>query len=164
MRTRNILLLIAAVLAAGGLWFATLDKETRGLLAVLPTNADVLSWRQDQREAAFRAMDRLPFLATAAIITPSPLPLTLPIGEPLEIPGLDEYMAAQGTAGLVIVQDGKIRLERYGLGFDAAGRWTSFSVAKSFTSTLVGAAIQDGHIDSLEDKVSRYIPGLRGSA
>ncbi len=164
MRTRNVLLLLAAVLAAGGLWFATLDKETRGLLAVLPTNADVLSWRQDQREAAFRAMDRLPFLATAAIITPSPVPLTLPIGEPLEIPGLDEYMAAQGTAGLVIVQDGKIRLERYGLGFDAAGRWTSFSVAKSFTSTLVGAAIQDGHIDSLEDKVSRYIPGLRGSA
>lgn len=164
MRTRNVLLLLAAVLVAGGLWFATLDKETRGLLAVLPTNADVLSWRQDQREAAFRAMDRLPFLATAAIITPSPLPLTLPIGEPLDIPGLDEYMAAQGTAGLVIVQDGKIRLERYGLGFDAAGRWTSFSVAKSFTSTLVGAAIQDGHIDSLEDKVSRYIPGLRGSA
>jgi CubicO group peptidase (beta-lactamase class C family) len=164
MRIRNVLLLLAAVLAAGGLWFATLDKETRGLLAVLPTNADVLSWRQDQREAAFRAMDRLPFLATAAIITPSPLPLTLPIGEPLDIPGLDEYMAAQGTAGLVIVQDGKIRLERYGLGFDAAGRWTSFSVAKSFTSTLVGAAIQDGHIDSLEDKVSRYIPGLRGSA
>ena len=164
MRTRNVLLLLAAVLAAGGLWFATLDKETRGLLAVLPTNADVLSWRQDQREAAFRAMDRLPFLATAAIITPSPVPLTLPIGEPLEIPGLDEYMAAQGTAGLVIMQDGRIRLERYGLGFDAAGRWTSFSVAKSFTSTLVGAAIQDGHIDSLEDKVSRYIPGLRGSA
>jgi len=164
MRTRNILLLIAAVLAAGGLWFATLDKETRGLLAVLPTNADVLSWRQDQREAAFRAMDRLPMLATAAVITPSPVPLSLPMGEPLDIPGLDEYMAAQGTAGLVILQDGKIRLERYGLGFDAAGRWTSFSVAKSFTSTLVGAAIQDGHIDSLEDKVSRYIPGLRGSA
>jgi len=164
MRTRNILLLIAAVLAAGGLWFATLDKETRGLLAVLPTNADVLSWRQDQREAAFRAMDRLPMLATAAVITSSPVPLSLPMGEPLDIPGLDDYMAAQGTAGLVILQDGKIRLERYGLGFDAAGRWTSFSVAKSFTSTLVGAAIQDGHIDSLEDKVSRYIPGLRGSA
>ncbi|MEY4356867.1 MAG: hypothetical protein RL469_193, partial [Pseudomonadota bacterium] len=75
-----------------------------------------------------------------------------------------EYMTRQNTAGLVIVQDGKIRLERYGLGFDADGRWTSFSVAKSFTSTLVGAAIQDGYISSLEDKVSRYIPDLRGSA
>lgn len=165
MRIRKIALWAAAALvAAGGLWYASLDKETRGLLAALPTNADVLSWRQDQRDAAFRAMDRLPLLATAAVITPSPSPLSLPLGEPLEIPGIDEYMAAQHTAGLVILQDGKIRFERYGQGFDAAGRWTSFSVAKSFTSTLVGAAIQDGHIGSLEDKVSQYIPGLRGSA
>jgi CubicO group peptidase (beta-lactamase class C family) len=64
----------------------------------------------------------------------------------------------------VILQDGKVRLEKYGLGFDAKGRWTSFSVAKSFTSTLVGAAIQDGYIKSLDDKVSLYIPDLRGSA
>ena len=165
MRLRTIVLAaIAALVIAGGLWFASLDKETRGLLAALPTNADVLSWRQGQRDAAFRAMDRLPLLATAATITPSPTPLSLPRGEPLEIPGIDEFMAEERTAGLVILQDGKIRFERYGLDFDATGRWTSFSVAKSFTSTLVGAAIQDGYIDSLEDKVSRYIPGLRGSA
>jgi CubicO group peptidase (beta-lactamase class C family) len=165
MRKRIV---VAAALAAlalgGGVWFAGLDKETRGLLAALPTNRDVLGWRQDQREAAFRAMDRVPLLAKAAPITASPTPLALPAGRPLVIPGIDEYMATQQTAGLVIVQDGKVRFERYGLGFDAAGRWTSFSVAKSFTSTLVGAAIQDGYIQSLEDKVSRYIPGLRGSA
>lgn len=88
----------------------------------------------------------------------------MPAGEPLDVPGIDDYMARQNTAGLVLVQDGKIRLERYGLGFDAQGHWTSFSVAKSFTSTLVGAAIQDGCISSLEDKVSRYIPDLRGSS
>jgi CubicO group peptidase (beta-lactamase class C family) len=73
-------------------------------------------------------------------------------------------MTDQHTAGLVILQDGKIRFERYGQDFDAEGRWTSFSVAKSFTSTLVGAAVQDGYIKSLEDKVSQYIPDLRGSA
>ena len=73
-------------------------------------------------------------------------------------------MASQRAAALVIVQDGKVRFERYGLGFDAAGRWTSFSVAKSFTSTLVGAAIQDGAIKSLDDKVSQYVPDLKGSA
>lgn len=155
---------IAALAVGGGVWFASLDKETRGLLAALPTNRDVLGWRQDQREAAFRAMDRLPVLAKAARVTASPTPLPLPAGRPLVIPGIDAYMATQQTAGLVIVQDGKVRFERYGLGFDASGRWTSFSVAKSFTSTLVGAAIQDGYIQSLEDKVSRYIPGLRGSA
>ncbi len=149
---------------AGVLWFASLDKETRGLLGALPTDRDVLSWKQEQRDAAFRAMDRIPLLAKASTMTPSPTPLALPAGPPLEIPGIDAYMAEQNTAGLVILQDGKVRFERYGLGFDAAGRWTSFSVAKSFTSTLVGAAIQDGYIGSLEDKVSQYIPDLRGSA
>ena len=165
MRTRHLVLAtLAAVLAAGGAWYASLDKETRGLLAALPTDRDVLSWKQSQREAAFRAMDRMPVLAKASSVTASPTPLPLPAGKTLEIPGIDEYLRQQNTAGLVILQDGRVRFERYGLGFDAAGRWTSFSVAKSFTSTLVGAAIQDGHIKSLEDKVSAYLPGLRGSA
>lgn len=158
------LALLGVAVLAGGLWFTSLDKETRGLLAALPTDRDVLSWKQDQREAAFRAMDRLPLLAKASTISASPKPLPLPTGQPLEIPGVEAYMTRQNTAGLVILQDGKLRFERYGLGFDAAGRWTSFSVAKSFTSTLVGAAIQDGYIGSLEDKVSQYIPDLRGSA
>lgn len=156
--------LAAAVLLAGGLWYASLDRETRGVLGNMPTDADVLSWSIPQRDAAFRAMDRLPVLAKSNAIAPSGQPLPLPAGKPLALPGLDEYLAGQRVAGIVIIQDGKVRLERYGLDFDAKGRWTSFSVAKSFTSTLVGAAIQDGHIKSLEDKVSTYIPDLRGSA
>lgn len=165
MRKRTIGLgLVAALLLGAGGWYASLDKETRGLLAAMPTNADVLGWSVPQRDAAFRAMDRLPVLAKARTIAPGPRALPLPPGKPLAIPGLDAYIASQRIAGLVIVQDGKVRLERYGLGFDAKGRWTSFSVAKSFTSTLVGAAVQDGAIRSLEDKVSQYVPDLRGSA
>jgi CubicO group peptidase (beta-lactamase class C family) len=76
---------------------------------------------------------------------------------------MDAYFEDQRLAGLIVLQDGAIRYERYGLGFDATGRWTSFSVAKSFTSTLVGAAIRDGHIASLSDPVTRYIPDLAGS-
>lgn len=165
MRKRTIALgaLVAALLAGGG-WYASLDQETRGLLAAMPTNRDVLMWQQDQRDAAFRAMDRLPVLATASEIAPSTTPLPLPQGKPLTIPGVDDYMARQRAAGIVILQDGKVRFEKYGLGFGPDGRWTSFSVAKSFTSTLVGAAIQEGYIKSLEDKVSQYIPGLKGSA
>jgi CubicO group peptidase (beta-lactamase class C family) len=165
MRIRTILSGgLAAALLAGGVWYAQLDAETRGILAHLPTNADVLGWSQPQRDAAFRAMDRLPVLAEAASIAPSTTPLALPPGKPLVLPGIDAVLAGQRIAGLVILQDGKVRLERYGLGFDANGRWTSFSVAKSFTSTLVGAALQDGAIKSLDDKVSAYIPDLRGSA
>ena len=165
MKKRSIALgAIAAVLVAGGGYYASLDKETRGLLAAMPTDRDVLMWKQDQRDAAFRAMDRLPILAKASTIAPAAQPLPLPQGQPLNIPGIEQYMAGQRSAGIVILQDGKVRFERYGLDFDANGRWTSFSVAKSFTSTLVGAAIQDGYIKSLDDKVSEYIPGLRGSA
>ncbi len=165
MRKRtNGVAVAGAILLAGGAWYASLDKETRGVLAAMPTNADVLSWSVDQRDAAFRAMDRLSVLAEAAEIAPSPTPLALPAGRPLAIPGIDSYLAGQRAAGLVILHDGKVRFERYGLDFDADGRWTSFSVAKSFTSTLVGAAIADGAIKSLEDKVSQYIPDLRGSA
>ena len=165
MRKRTIALgAAAALLAAGGGWYASLDKETRGLLAAMPTDRDVLMWKQDQRDAAFRAMDRLPVLAEARTFPAAKTPTPLPAGQPLSIPGFDKYAKDQRLAGIVILQDGKVRFEHYGLGFDAKGRWTSFSVAKSFTSTLVGAAIKDGKIKSLEDKVSQYVPGLRGSA
>ncbi|MEI6640580.1 MAG: serine hydrolase [Novosphingobium sp.] len=165
MRKRTVGLLAVAVTALAGLgWFASLDAETRGLLAALPTNRDVLMWTVPQRDAAFRAMDRLPVLAEAREIAPSDKPLPRPAGRPLTIPGVEAYMKSQRAAGLVILQDGKVRFERYGLGFGPTGRWTSFSVAKSFTSTLVGAAIKDGYIRSLDDKVSQYIPDLRGSA
>ncbi|WP_298192190.1 serine hydrolase [Novosphingobium sp.] len=165
MRKRTMGLIAAGALGlAGAGWYASLDAETRGLLAALPTNRDVLMWSVPQRDAAFRAMDRLPVLAEAREIAPSDKPLPLPAGRPLTIPGIEAYMASQRAAGLVIVQDGKLRFERYGLGFGPKGRWTSFSVAKSFTSTLVGAAIKDGFIKSLDDKVSQYIPDLKGSA
>jgi CubicO group peptidase (beta-lactamase class C family) len=166
MKLRKIALgaLVALVVVGAVGWFS-LDKETRGLLATLPTNRDVLFWSQPQRDAAFRAFDRLPILAKSHVIpagnTPRPLPASAPLKLPLDV---DEYMAGQRAAGLVIVHDGRIRLERYGLGFDAAGRWTSFSVAKSMTSTLVGAALRDGAIKSLDDKVSDYLPEMKGSA
>jgi len=73
------------------------------------------------------------------------------------------FMEASDVAGLLVVRDGKILLEQYALGFDQNSRWTSFSVAKSFTSTLVGAAIADHSITSIDDPVTRYLPGLKGS-
>jgi len=77
---------------------------------------------------------------------------------------VDDYMKANNTSGVLILKDGKIVLERYGLGRKPEDRWTSFSVAKSVTSTLVGAAIQDGKIKSLSAPVTDYIPDLKGSA
>ncbi|MDR0214079.1 MAG: beta-lactamase family protein [Comamonas sp.] len=156
-------LAVVGAVAVGG-WFS-LDKETRGLLATAPTNRDVLFWTQPQRDAAFRAMDRIPLLAKSHVVPASGTASPLPPGPPLKLQSdVDAYMAGQRSAALLVVHEGKLRLERYGLGFDGTGRWTSFSVAKSFTSTLVGAAVKDGFIQSLDDKVSIYIPELKGSA
>jgi len=156
-------LVTLAVAGAAG-WFS-LDKETRGFLAAAPTNRDLLFWSERQRDAAFRALDRLPLLAKARVVPAGGTPLPLPAGAPLKLAvDVDGFMAGQRSAALLIVHDGKLRLERYGLDFGAEGRWTSFSVAKSITATLVGAAIRDGHIRSMDDQVSDYIPQMRGSA
>jgi len=164
-KSKLALALLAAVVVAGTAGWFSLDKETRGLIAAMPTNRDVLFWSQPQRDAAFRALDRLPVLAKARAVPTGGNTTPLSPGPPLRLPlDVDAYMAGQRSAALLVVHNGKLRLERYGLGFDGQGRWTSFSVAKSFTSTLVGAAIRDGHIRSLDDKVSEYIPQMKGSA
>ncbi|URW76849.1 beta-lactamase family protein [Sphingomonas donggukensis] len=125
--------------------------------------AEVLFWSQAQRDANFPHMEALfPGHVVKAGRRVHPL---LP-GRPLALPAaeVDAFIAAQNVAGLIVLQDGKIRLERYARGLTAEGRWTSFSVAKSFTSTLVGAAIRDGFIASVDEPVTRYIPELAGSA
>jgi CubicO group peptidase (beta-lactamase class C family) len=140
---------------------APASSETAGKM---PKDGDVLFWTQDQRDAAFRTMETAPTMEVNTVKAGGPV-YSLPQGKPIDL-GLDvdAYMAKQRNAGLIIVQDGKVRFEKYALGFSAAGRWTSFSVAKSFTSALVGAAVKDGYIKSLDDKVTVYIPSLKGSA
>ena len=157
-------LLLILVVGAGIGWFS-LDKEARGLLATLPTNRDILFWSEKQRDAAFRAMDRIALLAKWRTAAPSAQARPLPPGPQLLLPlDIDAYLQEQHGAAVLIVHKGQLRLERYGLGFDGSGRWTSFSVAKSFTSTLVGAALKDGAIRSMDDKVSAYITDMKGSA
>ncbi|MGZ8258943.1 MAG: serine hydrolase domain-containing protein [Caldimonas sp.] len=166
MKVRKFAIGLLVALAVAGIagWFS-LDAETRGFVAALPTNRDVLFWSQSQRDAAFRALDRLPVLAKSRVVAAGGTTTPLTPGPPLKLAlDVDAYMAGQRSAALLVVHDGKLRLERYGLGFDGNGRWTSFSVAKSITSTLVGAAIRDGHIRSMDDKVSDYIADMKGSA
>lgn len=166
MKLRKIAVgLVAILVVAGSAAWLSLDRETRALLATFPTNSDLLFWNERQRDAAFRALDRLPILAKSRVVPAGGTPRPLPPGPPLKLSlDVDTWMAGQRSAAVVVLHDGRLRLERYGLGFDANGRWTSFSVAKSITATLVGAAIRDGHIRSMDDKVSDYIADMKGSA
>ncbi|MFO7704796.1 MAG: serine hydrolase [Halopseudomonas sp.] len=160
-----IISIVVLLLLGGGLFWATADKDMRRLALNFPTNTDVLFWSMPQRDAAFRVLDRLPVLSESRVIAAGENAYPLPEGAPLDIGmDVDAFMASQRAAALVVVHDGNIRLEQYGLDFAPEGRWTSFSVAKTFTSTLVGAAIKDGYIRSIDDSVSEYIPDLEGSA
>ncbi len=151
-RLRLVILATCALLGA---------CDTIKLYADLPKDKNVLFWTQDQRDNGFRALEKL---ATVRDIAAGGPVHAFGRGTPIRLDlDIDAYMARQRNAGLLIVQDGKIRFEKYALGYGPEGRWTSFSVAKSFTSTMVGAAVKDGFIKSLDDKVTQYIPTLRGS-
>ncbi|RDC60113.1 6-aminohexanoate-oligomer exohydrolase [Alteripontixanthobacter maritimus] len=126
--------------------------------------AEVLFWDDATRSARFRMMERY---YPGHEVAPPAKARALSAGEALPAAtraAIDAYMAKGTVAGMMVVQDGKVRHEAYGLDFAPDQRWTSFSVAKSFTSTLLGAAVKDGFITSLDDPVSQYVPGLRGSA
>jgi CubicO group peptidase (beta-lactamase class C family) len=153
-------LILAVALGATALPAVAADKP--------PPPSSVLFWSQAQREAGFPKMEAHFPVSTAArgervhaLPAGAPLKVAQVGGQPFD---LSAFMTSEKTAGILVLQDGKVRLESYGLGYGPNGRWTSFSVAKSVTSTLVGAAVKDGYIKSLDDKVTRYIPGLRGSA
>jgi CubicO group peptidase (beta-lactamase class C family) len=72
----------------------------------------------------------------------------------------DEFLRETGTLGFVVLDDDLLVYERYFGGADRQTRQTSFSVAKSFLSTLIGIAIDEGLIGSVTDPVTEYLPEL----
>jgi CubicO group peptidase (beta-lactamase class C family) len=156
--------LIAAIVAFG------LAAPAAAQTPIAPSTPNILFWKGEQQAAGYRTIEKI--YRTHVIQRGSkvhPLPVASRRIDPTwsyagKTWTVDAYMKAYRVSGLLVLKDGKILLERYGLGRKPTDRWTSFSVAKSITSTLVGAAIQDGKIKSLEDPVTRYIPRLKGSA
>lgn len=134
-------------------------------------SAGALFWEGDQQIAGFRNIDRI---APTREIKASDYVLALPERK-LDLDGveintggdsmtLDEFFTSYRSAGLIAVKDGNIVYERYGLGNDENTRWVSFSIAKSVVAMLYGAAIKDGYIASVDEKVTDYLPRLKGSA
>jgi CubicO group peptidase (beta-lactamase class C family) len=66
--------------------------------------------------------------------------------------------------GMAVVKGDTIKLEHYAKDHSPESVWISFSVTKSFTSTLIGAAVKDGFIGSIDDTVETYLPRLKGTA
>jgi CubicO group peptidase (beta-lactamase class C family) len=77
---------------------------------------------------------------------------------------LADYIDLNHVAALLVLTDGKIAYEMYRFGNTEQTRWMSMSIAKSVTSMLVGAALRDGYIESIDDPVTRYVSSLEETA
>jgi CubicO group peptidase (beta-lactamase class C family) len=77
--------------------------------------------------------------------------------------GVDEYLARHLTTGLLIARGDTILLERYQYGRNDRHRFTSWSMAKTVTAMLVGIAIAEGRIRSVDDRAETYVPALAGT-
>jgi CubicO group peptidase (beta-lactamase class C family) len=75
---------------------------------------------------------------------------------------LEEALEATSTNALVVIKDGNV-VHTYRNGSDENTRFLTFSIAKSYVSTLIGLALEDGLIQSLDDKVTAYLPEMEGT-
>lgn len=132
------------------------DGEAEGLTAMFAGD----------RFENFRNMDR--FVPTSTM-PPSPSVWDLgPNRDDLEYAGsfhgaptsLDEFIALSDTSAFLVVKNGEIVHETYAHGDSRTSLHTSFSVAKSFTSALVGIALEEGRIERLDDPIRKYLPEL----
>jgi CubicO group peptidase (beta-lactamase class C family) len=131
----------------------------------------ILFWNDRERRVGFRNLQRI-YPTRALPASPSPYPL----GERLQDLGdltytvdgerftVADFLAHESSIGVIVVQAGDVVLEHYAPGNDATSPWVSFSVTKSVTSMLIGAAVQDGFIESVEEPAVHYLPRLRGTS
>ncbi len=80
-----------------------------------------------------------------------------------ETKSVEDFLEETVTTGFLVVKDDRIVTERYFLGATEETTFTSMSVVKSFVSALVGIAIDDGLIESVDRPITDYVPKLKGS-
>lgn len=142
------------------------DPRLGGLRALydgaLPPDTVVHTLRHVDRLLPSRRVARG---ATVLPLPPAPRPLGAlqfeSAGRRLD---LMDVLALNRVSALLVLKNGAVAYEQYALGQTASARWTSMSMVKSISSTLVGVAVHDGAIRSLDDDITRYLPALRGSA
>ena len=76
---------------------------------------------------------------------------------------LDDYLSRNQTTGLLVARGDAIFVERYQYGRTDRHRFTSWSMAKTVTAMLIGIAIDEGRIRSVDDLAAAYVPALAGT-
>ena len=168
--TIGIRLCLALGLAASALSHGTEPSEQEVLARLADSEANILFWPQADRRIGFRHISEL---LPSRLIKPGDSPSMLR-DAPLDLGAvryqvegqdhaLSDYLDDPGHVGLIVVRGDDVLFEHYSDGNDRKSLWISFSVAKSVTSMLIGAAIEDGFIGSVDDSVVDYLPHLQGT-
>lgn len=145
-------------------------KEIRDEIANIPGETmgqkleSLLFWSQEEKERRFAMMHKLyPSIPVSTGNQISPLERAETITPKWEDgTTLTKYMNDNKVQGVIVLQDDKIKLEAYADGRSKETLWTSYSVAKSVSSMLVGVALKEGDIESLDDPLKKYITALDG--
>jgi len=128
----------------------------------------ILFWNTEEKLYGFKNIKE--FLPTRLIEkSENPYPLTYELINLDQVTynykgkkfSIDDFVQNFKVAGLIVVRDDKILYEKYNFGNNETSKWISFSVTKSVTSMLLGAAIKDGFINSVDDSVVSYLPQLK---
>ena len=147
-------------------------KESTSLTSAQATGAffGSLFTGVEQYENFNRVAELLPVSTMSA----SSQPFNFANGETISLPdsflyqgnsvSTDEFLRSTDTSALLVLKNGELRHESYSLTGGRDVNWLSMSVAKSFISALVGVAVEEGHISSIEEPVTKYIPSLLDSA
>ena len=153
-RLLRLILLLILLLAAAALWKR---EEIARLMAVNSLFAPETIVQN------FSNMDDL-FLTRPLSRGDGPVS-PLPEGTPATLPAeVQDWITTRSVTALVILKDGQIVHESYHQGTGPDDLRISWSVAKSFLSALFGIVLAEGHIDSLDDPVTKYVPDLAGTA
>lgn len=134
----------------------------------LPDGDDFLMWPPCLQSHGYRIVDQL--FATRTIHRGRTHALPRGMEVRVEVPvvdrrlSIDQFMDSNNVAGLLAIRNDEVVLEYYGLGLKMEERWSTMSTVKSMTAMLVGAAVGDAAIESIDDPVVRYLPALQGSA
>ena len=136
----------------------------------LPAVKDMLTWNQQQRVIGFRndyrSYEGDVFKAGKAV--PIPRAGQDLSGVSYQYQGHDfklaDYLKRNSVTGMMVIKDGKVVSDYYAEGNTPTTLWTSRSVGKSVVSTLVGVALKEGKIASLDDEIVKYNPDVKGTA
>ena len=136
------------------------EADELGAVAGYPTGDRATFYDVETAVGSFSHMDEI---FPSRLVHQAPTPSRLArVAEP-RIPALDGYLARSLTTGLLIARDDTILVERYRYDRSDRHRLTSWSMAKTVTAMLVGIAIAEGHIRSVDDQAAAYVPGLAGT-